>query len=174
MSNLIYLRSLQMSDAQISYQWRNNPEIWKLTGSKPDQHITSEMETAWLAGVLQRTTDKRFAICLKETNQYIGNIHLENIELSQAQYGGLFIGEPSYWSKGIGTQASALLIDYAFETLQVEKLYGFVRKEHSASRRMLEKCGFDAVEQSAAWVKISMERTAWLSQKTRKEVATSQ
>lgn len=173
MSDLVYLRPLQLADAETSCKWRNNPEIWVLTGSKPDRYITAEMEKAWLAGVLERPTDRRFAICIKDTDQYIGNIHLENIEALQAQYGGMFIGEPSYWSRGIGTQASALLVDYAFEILKVEKLYGFVRQEHSASRRMLEKSGFNSEVQSKGWVKISMDRSAWLLQKVQTKVDAS-
>lgn len=173
MTYSIYLRPLRLEDAQTSCNWRNNPEIWKLTGSRPDRHITPEMETTWLANVLQRQTEKRFAICLNATDQYIGNIHLDNIETSQAQYGGLFIGEPSYWRQGIGTQASALLLDYAFETLKVEKLYGFVRKEHNASLRMLQKIGFATASYSQALVRISIEKAVWLSQKENESVATS-
>lgn len=173
MTYTIYLRPLRLEDAQISCNWRNNPAIWELTGSQPDRHITPEMETAWLADVLQRPSEKRFAVCLIANNQYIGNIHLERIEASQAQYGGLFIGEPLLWGKGIGTQASALLLDYAFETLKVEKLDGYVRKEHGASLRMLEKVGFEALSQAEDLVRISIEKATWLAQKEKRAVAAS-
>lgn len=173
MTYTIYLRPLQLEDAQTSCKWRNNPAIWKLTGSQPDRYITAEMETAWLADVLQRPSEKRFAVCLKENDQYIGNIHLENIEETEAQYSGLFIGEPLLWGKGIGTQASAILIEYAFETLKVEKLYGFVRKEHGASLRMLQKIGFSTEPHSDEMIRISIEKAVWLSQKENEPVAAS-
>lgn len=51
----------------MSYQWRNNPKIWRHTCSKPDRHITVEMESESLARILTREDEKRFAICLATT-----------------------------------------------------------------------------------------------------------
>ena len=70
----VYIRPLTLEDAKTSYKWRNNPKVWELTGSKPDKYITEEMETEWLKNVLQRKNEKRFAVCVKDTDQYIGNI----------------------------------------------------------------------------------------------------
>ena len=54
MPNLaIYLRSLK-EDALTSYKWRNNPLIWKLTGSKPDIEITKEIELSWIDKILKK------------------------------------------------------------------------------------------------------------------------
>jgi hypothetical protein len=37
--------------------------------------ITAEIEKQWLLNKLNLANEKRFAICLKNTNEYIGNIH---------------------------------------------------------------------------------------------------
>ena len=36
----VLIRPLEVSDALTSYKWRNDPEIWKYTGSRPDMEIT--------------------------------------------------------------------------------------------------------------------------------------
>ena len=66
----IYLRPLKEENALISYKWRNDPEVWKLTGSKPDMLITPEIETSWIRKVLQDTTCRRFAIYIAESDEY--------------------------------------------------------------------------------------------------------
>lgn len=161
MNRPVYLRPLQLEDAQISYKWRNDPKVWTLTGSRPDRHISLQMEADWLANVLQREDQRRFAVCLAGSGQYVGNIHLEKIEPEQVQYGGLFIGEPLLWGKGLGTQASTLLVEYAFRTLNVEKVYGFVRKEHEASINMLRKIGFETSPENDAYLRVLLTRSAW-------------
>lgn len=171
MTYSIYLRPLQIADAQTSYRWRNNPDVWKLTGSKPDKYITPEMETAWLNGVLKRGTEARFAICLKTDDRYIGNIHLQNIAGKQAEFGGLFIGETSLWGKGIGTQATTLLLAHAFLSLNLDSLYGFVRKEHDASLAMLKKTGFEPEPEAEGHIRIFLTKDEWLLKN--KEVGTA-
>lgn len=69
----------------MSYQWRNNPKIWRHTCSKPDRHITVEMESESLARILTREDEKRFAICLSDNGAYIGNIFYTDIRDGEAQ-----------------------------------------------------------------------------------------
>jgi RimJ/RimL family protein N-acetyltransferase len=66
MNKEVFIRPLRLEDAQMSYQWRNNPKIWRHTLSKPDRHITVEMEAESLARILTREDEKRFAICLSD------------------------------------------------------------------------------------------------------------
>lgn len=47
-----------------------------------------------------------------------------------------------YWGQGYATEAVRCLMAYAFNRLQVHRLYGEVVAENRASRRVLEKCGF--------------------------------
>ena len=55
-------------------------KIWKFTGSKPNMEITSKIEKDWIKNVLNRKNEKRFSICVKDTNQYIGNVQLTSIK----------------------------------------------------------------------------------------------
>ena len=58
----ITIRPLCIEDALTSYKWRNNPNIWKYTGNKPDKVITPEIETEWIKKVLKNENERRFAI----------------------------------------------------------------------------------------------------------------
>ncbi|MBS7538465.1 GNAT family N-acetyltransferase [Ancylobacter lacus] len=54
---------------------------------------------------------------------------------------GYWLGE-SYWDRGIATEAVRALIDYAFGELGLEALVAAARVVNPASRRVIEKCGF--------------------------------
>jgi len=109
MSESIFLRPLVLEDAMISYKWRNNPEIWKYTPFHPSAPITLKVERDWLRGVLKRTDQKRFAICLTDSKRYIGNVQLLDILEQQAEF-HLFIGDSSCWGKGIGERQQHLFL----------------------------------------------------------------
>ncbi len=137
----IYIRPLKKEDALTSFRWRNNPDIWKFTGSKPDKIITPEIELNWIQKVLKEKDSKRFAICLKENNKYIGNVQLTNIRNRTAEF-HIFIGEQEFWGKGIGTETTKLLLKYAFEELNLKQIYLYVNPKNIAAIKSYEKCGF--------------------------------
>jgi RimJ/RimL family protein N-acetyltransferase len=63
---------------------------------------------------------------------------------------GYWIGVP-YWGRGYATEAARALIDHAFGELGCERLSGRARVSNPASRRVLEKCGFQ-------WTGVSLIR----------------
>ncbi len=54
---------------------------------------------------------------------------------------GYWLGA-KYWGKGYATEAVRALIDHAFTDLDCEALQASARVTNPASRRVLEKCGF--------------------------------
>lgn len=129
MSNKVYIRPLQVEDALTSYQWRNDPKIWRFTGSRPDRYITPEMETAWITSVLKRENEKRFAICLCENDQYIGNVFFTDIKNNECQ-GHIFIGEVKYWGRDRAYEGGLLALAHMFTKLQLELVYMEMHKNN--------------------------------------------
>jgi RimJ/RimL family protein N-acetyltransferase len=54
---------------------------------------------------------------------------------------GYWLGVP-YWDQGYATEAARAMIDYAFEAFGYDELRAGARVVNPASRRVLEKCGF--------------------------------
>ena len=54
---------------------------------------------------------------------------------------GYWLGVP-YWGRGYATEAARAVIDHAFGDLDHEALQAGARVSNPASRRVLEKCGF--------------------------------
>lgn len=152
----VTIRLLSIDDANISWKWRNDPNIWKYTGDSPKQFVTVDIEREWLKEVLSRENECRFAICIGEEKEYIGNIQLTDIIEKTAQL-HIFIGESKYHSKGIGTQSTKLLIDYARKKLNLKYIYLYVNPNNSSAIKMYEKCCFRIVENLENQLKMAID-----------------
>lgn len=141
MKALIYIRPLVLADARVSYKWRNDPDIWKYTGFKPDRPITREIETKWLSSRLNKTNEKRFAICLLNTKQYIGNVQLIDIDHDKAWF-HIFIGEKRFWGRGISKKATNIVLYYAFTELKLKRVLLDVNSLNIAAWKLYERIGF--------------------------------
>jgi RimJ/RimL family protein N-acetyltransferase len=92
---------------------------------------------------------------------------------------GYWLGAP-YWGKGYATEAVRAVIDYAFSELDHEALQAGARVTNPASRRILEKCGFQwtgvglvrirAISSSAPIDLFRLDRGLWASLKSWREV----
>jgi RimJ/RimL family protein N-acetyltransferase len=87
---------------------------------------------------------------------------------------GYWLGVP-HWGKGFATEAARAVIDHAFGELGLDRLLGGARVSNPASRRVLEKCGFQwtgvglyrirALGSSAPIDRFRLDRGLWASLK---------
>lgn len=55
---------------------------------------------------------------------------------------GYWIGEP-YWGKGYSTETVRLLLNFAFEALNLLRVYTNIYEYNTGSMKVLEKVGFE-------------------------------
>jgi RimJ/RimL family protein N-acetyltransferase len=82
----------------------------------------------------------------------------------------------AYWGRGFATEAARALIDYVFGDLEHETLISGARVNNPASRRVLEKCGFQwtgvrlsrirAINSAALIDRFRLDRGLWASLKS--------
>ena len=136
---IVSVRPLKKEDALTSYKWRNNPVVWKYTGSRPDRYITPEIEMEWITRVLKNTDEKRYAIIAE--NEYVGNVQLLNITKQSAEF-HIFIGDTNFWNKGVATKATMLVIKEA-KKLNLDYITLKVNKSNTAAIKLYNKAGFE-------------------------------
>ena len=88
---------------------------------------------------------------------------------------GYWLGVP-YWGNGYATEAARAVIDHAFTALGIDKLEAGARVSNPASRRVLEKCGFQwtgvvlarirALNSAAPVDRFRLDRGLWASLKS--------
>jgi len=138
----IYLRPLNIEDLKKGYlYWINNPEVntFIMAARVPTPYVKLK---EYYEKVTASHNDVMFAIVIKKTDKYIGNIKLGNIDwINRSAEVGRFIGEKRYWSKGYGTEALKLLMDYAFNTLNLNRICNRIVIDNIASIKSCEKLG---------------------------------
>lgn len=137
----IIIRELDVDDAKISWKWRNDPEVWRLTGRKWNNHVTYEIEKEWIKKIKEEKNSLRFAICVGEENEYVENVQLTNIEEESAIF-HIFIGNKKFWGKGIGSKATELLIEQAKSLKTLREIRLSVKVDNKVAIKIYNKAGF--------------------------------
>ena len=121
-SERIYLRAPHIDDLQRNLRWFNDPAInrYLQSGRFP---VGEKQQREWHDK--QGTDEKHvvFSICLADNDVHIGNCGLYDISLPDRHATiGILIGERTQHNKGYGGEALRLVIDYAFNCLNLERL----------------------------------------------------
>ena len=126
------------------HRWNNDFEMTRtLRSSGP---TTIEQVTASFDGLNRDERSANFTIYARDGWRPIGNTALVDLDwrARTAEF-ILFIGEVDCRGKGYGTEATGLMLDYAFTALGLHsvmlKVYAFNR----AGRRVYEKAGFRTI-----------------------------
>jgi RimJ/RimL family protein N-acetyltransferase len=142
----VYLRPLTKADYEQDAFWSlRDPETFWDAGRWPASAI------AWV-GIEERGQKEerpswvRFAVCLRESDEVIGALGLSDIDYLHGHAeteSAIFRAE--YRGGGYGSEAKQLLLDYAFNTLNLHSLQSFVIFPNTRSAAALRKQGYQEV-----------------------------
>jgi RimJ/RimL family protein N-acetyltransferase len=84
------------------------------------------------------------AICERETQRAVGHTGFVRIDwVSGAAIFFIALGDPADWSKGFGGEATRLICDFAFETLNLQRIQLHVWAKNEPAIRAYERAGFE-------------------------------
>ncbi|WP_292521622.1 GNAT family N-acetyltransferase [Methanoculleus sp.] len=120
---------------------------WLFFGPNTDEATRSyflplieEMQAALAEGKTPK--NHIFTIRLKHSGEFVGQCALLPVDFSPGSYLiGYQLDDP-YWGRGYGTLACTFLVYIAFIVLEGYRLNGDAVADNTASRRVMEKCGF--------------------------------
>lgn len=149
----IYLRAIEPKDLQFLYELENNPDIWEISGTTApySRHVLGKyLENAHRD--IYEMKQVRLCICTHE-HDLLGLIDLFDFDPKNHRAGvGIIVLQGENRNKGIGTEAIALLCEYAFSTLQMRQLYANILEDNTASIHLFEKLGFQLVGSKKDWI----------------------
>jgi RimJ/RimL family protein N-acetyltransferase len=124
-------------------KWMNDIEITQYL--KMFRPLTRDMEEEWFDKLKNREDFFLFSIfILQETNRerIIGNCSINVDWKNRVGTCGIVIGEKDCLSKGYGTEAMKLLIDYSFNTLNLNKVELDTYEFNIRAYKSYKKAGF--------------------------------
>ena len=140
----VFLRAFEPDDLQLINKWHNDDDINSLTcGSR--YFVSSIYDKKWLEDkMLNNSKNVYCAICEKETGNMVGYVSLNDIDYrnSKAAWGGIIIGNEQNRNKGYASNATFLILQYAFEELGLNKVTGYWLESHKASLLIGQMFGF--------------------------------
>ena len=136
----IYLRALDHNDLTGNYlQWFNDSEVCAFNSHAIFPNSTKKMQEYF--DFLQDTNAAVIlAIIVKEKDIHIGNISLQEIDwVSRSAEFAIILGEKDYWQQFLAYDAGKLIFDYAFERLNLNRIYCGTSSENIGMQKLAEK-----------------------------------
>ncbi len=137
----IYLRVAEEGDEIIVALSENHPEprqtLYYALPTGIEQHRTTIRERAADPNTVM------FIIVTPEQDKAIGTTSFFRIDwVSRMAVFYIAIAEKKNWSKGYGSEATRIMIDYAFDTLNLNRIQLHVSIENEAAVHSYKKAGF--------------------------------
>jgi RimJ/RimL family protein N-acetyltransferase len=137
----IYLSPLEMEDLDRFCVWYNDPKlrmflILPYPTTKIDEKDFIERKT-------KSKEDIVLSIVAKQGDRLIGNIGLHQMNrVTRCAMLGIAIGDLMMTSRGLGSEAIRLMLDYGFKTLNLHRIELFVHDVNDRAQEAYQRIGF--------------------------------
>lgn len=148
----LIIREFEDLDVDGLFELDSNPIVHKYLGNKPIK-VKAESAKYIQDCKLKYVTHGmcRLAVIEKQTGDFIGWSGLRFIDdYVFNNYTNFYdVGYrliPKYWNKGYATESGKASINYGFNTLKLNAIYGITETENIASHKALLKIGLNYIE----------------------------
>ena len=136
----IYLSPRSTEDYEIFTEWLNDFETTDYLGRSGQlQSISAEKE------YLENSSNPKstFVIVTLNEDKMIGTVGLEKFDdINRTATLGIFIGDKNYRSKGYGTEAIKMILEYGFKYLNLHSIRLDLLSINERAHKCYLKCGF--------------------------------
>jgi RimJ/RimL family protein N-acetyltransferase len=141
----IYLSVTLEQDKEKWLVWINDRDIQNFISSPMDIYFEKDFDEILEELRRKKSRTINFAIVENNKDRLVGFIWMDSIDW-QARNAKImyFIGK-EHWGKGYASEALSLICEFAFENMNLEKVYTFVHETNGASLSVLEKNRFTLV-----------------------------
>lgn len=147
--DLVTLRPVEPEDVQVMAGILSDPDLLRLTGSV---HSTAEIEAAaepdpgplreWYATRNDQTDRLDLMVVDNASGQVVGEVVLNEWDEGNRTCNYRTLMGPAGRDRGLGSEATRLLIDYAFAHLPLHRIDLEVFTSNPRAQRVYEKAGF--------------------------------
>lgn len=141
MEKTVFFRAFEEEDIDKIYLWKNDDELNKLTVGL-NRKVCRDDVAKWVRSKMPHNPyEVYWAICANdETKKIIGYAQLTQIHFinSSANFSGILIGDKDYRDGFAWMETYLFIMEYAFERLGLNRLYGTSMIGHRVSNHASE------------------------------------
>ena len=140
---LVRLAALTEDDAEHLVRFQRNAAYARLLDSWPARPRSKAEVVKWILDDAKRESIYHFSIRTLDTDEFLGFAELDGIDWSHGSTGlGIGLGDPASWGKGYGRDAMKLLLNFAFNEMNMHRVGLTVFAYNERARTLYEKLGF--------------------------------
>lgn len=137
----IYLSPVGIEDAEFLCKGENDPAVRNSIFLALPIELSIEKDK--IQKYLASNESIVFTIFERDSDNPVGQTAFFRVDyVSRAAIFYLAILDPSYWSKGYGTEATQIMVDYSFNTLNLNRIQLHVWAENFPAIKIYQKFGF--------------------------------
>ena len=152
----LLLRALTVSDAEDMYDYAHRADVTRHLTWDPHPNISYTREyLAYISAHYRAGDFFDWAVVDRESDRMIGTCGFTRFhyEADSAEIG--YVIHPSYWGRGIATEAVDAVIRFGFQRLELNRIEARFMEGNTASRRVMEKNGmsFEGMMRQSMYIK---------------------
>lgn len=137
----VVLRPITSDDAADMFASLADAESMRLTGTQDE--FTFEQVQRYCERIATADDRADYAITNKETGVYVGEVVINEIDWVNKKCGfRIALSSAAHFGKGYGTEATRLILDYAFRNLNLHRIELEVYDFNPRAQHVYEKVGF--------------------------------
>jgi RimJ/RimL family protein N-acetyltransferase len=141
--NKVRLGAINDDDIEIIASWYENSDFLRFFDKVPASPKSRQQIMEWIKGTQNSNTSYAFSIRSIDKDEMVGYIELSNIQWWNGIANlGIGIGAALNRGSGYGKEAIALLLDFAFEELNLHRVQLNVFTYNNSAISLYEKLGF--------------------------------
>lgn len=138
----LIFKKCDASDLEEYLRFGTNAEVMQFVTPRPPSRVRAIFRFKKALAINSRNDKLGYWLAYgKENGELIAYLKLVNIGKGLHEIGYLIL--PEYWRQNFGSELVCALVEYASSLEEVTGLVGIVQENNVASRRVLEKCGFE-------------------------------
>ena len=150
----IVLRALEPEDLDILFDIENDKSLWQISNTLAP--YSRDLLKKYIEGShkdIYEARQLRLAISPVYGTDLIGLIDLFEFEPQHNRAGVGILVRENFQGKGIASQALELVLEYAFNQLDLHQVFAHIPANNNQSRRLFEKMGFKRSGTQRDWIR---------------------
>lgn len=134
------LSCLRLTEADMDTvrEWRNDPEVARWMAYQ--DVITANMQKAWFRRI---NNNRDFYYRIDTPKGSVGVVNIKDIDIDKRRgEWGIYIADPANRDGLIAVSTACLILDFAFDTLNLETVCAHIRRDNFHAARFNLKLGF--------------------------------